>query len=61
MAIMASGWWVKTYQKDKNHLIVMRMATCLVDRFDFELDPSNSFARLFEILLAALNGKSVAA
>jgi hypothetical protein len=22
-------WWIKTYQKDKDHLIVMKMATCL--------------------------------
>ena len=56
-----SIWWVKTYQKDKDHLIVMRMVVYLVDRFDFQRDPSNSAARLFEVLLAALNGQSVAA
>ena len=54
-------WWVKTYQKDKDHLIVMRMVDCLVDRSDFQRDQSKSTALLFEVLLAALNGQSVAA
>ena len=52
-------WWVKTYQKDKDHLIVMRMVTCLVDRFDFKMDPTNSSARLFEVLLGVLTGQLV--
>ncbi len=54
-------WWVKTYQKDKDHLIVMRMVVNLVNQVDFQRDPSNSTARLFAVLLAALNGNSVAA
>ena len=54
-------WWVKTYQKDKDHLIVMRMVVHLVDQYDFQRDPSNSTARLFAVLLAVLNGQSVAA
>jgi len=54
-------WWVKTYQKDKDHLIVMRMVASLFDQFDSKRDPSNSFARLFAVLLAVLNGQSVAA
>lgn len=54
-------WWVKTYQKDKDHLIVMRMVAYLVDQYDFQRDQSNSTARLFAVLLEALNGQSVAA
>jgi len=50
-----------TYQKDKDHLIVMRMVVNLVNQVDFQRDPSNSTARLFAVLLAALNGNSVAA
>jgi hypothetical protein len=54
-------WWVTTYQKDKDHLIVMRMVTCLVDRLDSKMEPTKLSARVFEILLAVLNGKLVAA
>jgi len=54
-------WWVKTYQKDKDHLIVMRMVAYLVDQYDCQRDQSNSTARLFAVLLEALNGQSVAA
>ena len=38
-------WWVKTYQKDKDHLIVMKMANCLVDRNDYPLIPQGPLFR----------------
>jgi hypothetical protein len=53
-------WWVKTYQKDKDHLIVMRMATCLVGRHIHMLKPFESSGSLFDALLISLKGQSVA-
>jgi hypothetical protein len=53
-------WWVKTYQKDKDDLIVMRMATCLVGRHNHMLNPFESPGSLFDALLIALKGQSVA-
>lgn len=32
-------WWVKTYQKDKDHLIVMKMAMLVKSRTDIGIDP----------------------
>jgi len=37
------------------------MVTCLVDRLDSKMEPTKLSARVFEILLAVLNGKLVAA
>jgi len=31
-------WWVKTYQKDKDHLIVMKMAMLVKSRSDLGMD-----------------------
>jgi hypothetical protein len=32
-------WWVKTYQKDKDHLIVLKMAMLVKSRADIGIDP----------------------
>ena len=53
-------WWVKTYQKDKDHLIVMKMATRLGDRMDLITNPLKSAGSLFDALLSALRGETVA-
>ena len=51
-----SIWWVKTYQKDKDHLIVMRMANCLVDRRDYMVGLEKSSLRVFEVLFKSWSG-----
>ena len=51
-----SIWWVKTYQKDKDHVIVMTMANCLVDRREFLVDLENATLRVFEALLKSWSG-----
>ena len=53
-------WWVKTYQKDKDHLIVMKMATRLGDRMDRISNPLKSAGSLFNALLSALRGETAA-
>ena len=52
-------WWVKTYQKDKDHLIVMKMANCLVDRNDYRIDPSESTLQIFESVFKSWSGESI--
>jgi predicted ribosome quality control (RQC) complex YloA/Tae2 family protein len=52
-------WWVKTYQKDKDHLIVMKMANCLVDRNDYRIDPSESALQIFESVFKSWSGESI--
>ena len=54
-----SIWWVKTYQKDKDHLIVMRMANCLVDRRDFLVGLEKTSLRVFEALFKSWSGENV--
>ena len=54
-------WWVKTYQKDKDHLIVMKMANCLVDRNDYRIDPSESALQIFESVFKSWSGESISA
>ena len=54
-----SIWWVKTYQKDKDHLIVMRMADCLVDRRDFLVGLEKTSLRVFEALFKSWSGENV--
>ena len=54
-------WWVKTYQKDKDHLIVMKMANCLVDRNDYRIDPSESALQIFETVFKSWSGESIPA
>ena len=53
-------WWVKTYQKDKDLLIVMKMATRLGDRMDRISNPLRSAGSLFDALLSALRGETAA-
>ena len=53
-------WWVKTYQKDKDHLVVMKMATRLGDRMDRISNPLRSAGSLFDALLSALRGGTAA-
>ena len=53
-------WWVKTYQKDKDHLVVMKMATRLGDRMDLITNPLKSAGSLFDALLSALRGEAIA-
>jgi hypothetical protein len=52
-------WWVKTYQKDKDHLIIMRMADCLVDRQDFLVGLEKTSLRVFEALFKSWIGENV--
>jgi hypothetical protein len=52
-------WWVKAYQRDKDHLIVMKMANCLVDRNDYRIDPSESALQIFESVLKSWSGESI--
>ena len=40
-------WWVKTYQKDKDHLIVMKMAMLVKSRTDIGIDPEEKSASVF--------------
>ena len=54
-------WWVKTYQKDNDHLIVMKMATCLVNRNDYRIDPSESALQIFESVFKSWSGESISA
>ena len=51
-----SIWWVKTYQKDKYQLIVMRTANCLVDRRDFLVNLQETRLRVFEALFKSWSG-----
>ena len=57
--IADSMWWVKTYQKDKDHLIVMKMANCLVDRNDYRIDPSENALQVFESVFKSWSGESI--
>ena len=50
-------WWVKTYQKDKDHLIVMKMAMLVKSRTDMGLDPEEKALRFFECLLSSWAGQ----
>ena len=54
-----SIWWVKTYQKDKDHLIIMTMANCLVERRDFLINLQETWLRLFEALFKSWSGENV--
>ena len=50
-------WWVKTYQKDKDHLIVMKMAMLIKSRSDLGMDPEEKALRFFDCLLNAWSGQ----
>ena len=50
-------WWVKTYQKDKDHLIVMKMAMLIKSRSDLCMDDEEKALRFFECLLSSCSGQ----
>ena len=50
-------WWVKTYQKDKDHLIVMKMAMLVKSRTDIGIDPEEKALRFFDCLLNTWSGQ----
>ena len=52
-------WWVKTYQKDKDHLIVMKMATLVKSRSDRGMDAEEKALRFFECLLGSWSGQEL--
>ncbi len=52
-------WWVKTYQKDKDHLIVMKMAMLVKSRTDIGIDPEEKALRFFDCLLSSWSGQDL--
>jgi hypothetical protein len=50
-------WWIKRYQKDKDHLIVMKMAMLVKSRTDIGIDPEEKALRFFECLLSSWSGQ----
>ena len=52
-------WWVKTYQKDKDHLIVMKMTMLVKSRTDIGIDPEEKALRFFDCLLNAWSGQKL--
>ena len=50
-------WWVKTYQRDKDHLIVMKMAMLVKSRTDIGIDPEEKALRFFDCLLSSWSGQ----
>ena len=50
-------WWVKTYQKDKDHLIVMKMAMLIKSRSDLGMDAEEKALRFLESLLSSWSGQ----
>ena len=52
-------WWVKTYQKDKDHLIVMKMAMLVKSRSDLGMDAEEKALRFFDCLLNTWSGQDL--
>ena len=52
-------WWVKTYQKDKDHLIVMKMAMLIKSRSDLGMDAEEKALRFFDCLLSSWSGQEL--
>ena len=50
-------WWVKTYQKDKDHLLVMKMASLVVSRHAIDVDAEQKSLRVFDGLLKSWSGQ----
>ena len=48
--------WVKTYQKDKDHLIMIKMAVLVKSHTDMCLDPEEKELRVFDYLLSSWSG-----
>ena len=57
--IADTTWWVKTYQKDKDHLIVMKMAMLIKSRSDLGMDAEEKALRFFECLLSSWSGQEL--
>jgi hypothetical protein len=52
-------WWIKTYQKDKDHLIVMKMAMLVKSRSDLGMDAEEKALRFFDCLLSSWSGQEL--
>ncbi len=52
-------WWVKTYQKDKDHLIVIKMAMLIKSRSDLGMDAEEKALRFFDCLLSSWSGQDL--
>jgi hypothetical protein len=50
-------WWVKTYQKDKDHLIVMKMAMLVNSASDLGMDAEGNALQFFKCLLSSWSGQ----
>ena len=50
-------WWVKTYQKDKDHLLVMKMASLVISRHAIDVDAEQKSLRVFDGLLKSWSGQ----
>jgi hypothetical protein len=50
-------WWVKTYQKDKDHLIVTKMAMLVKSRSALGMDAEEKALRFFDCLLSSWSGQ----
>ena len=50
-------WWVKTYRRDKDHLIVMKMAMFVKSRSDLGMDAEEKALRFLECLLNSWSGQ----
>jgi hypothetical protein len=50
-------WWVKAYQKDKDHLLVMKMASLVISRHAIDIDAEQKSLRVFEGLLKSWSGQ----
>jgi len=53
-------WWVKTYQKDKDHLIVMKMASLVISRNVLNIGSEQQSLRVFDTLLQSWSGQALA-
>ena len=50
-------WWVKTYQTDKAHLLVMKMASLVISRHAIDVDAEQKSLRVFDGLLKSWSGQ----
>jgi HAMP domain-containing protein len=51
-------WWVKTYQKDKDHVILMKMAST-INRDHYRIDTEKDALRIFNALFASWSGQKL--
>ena len=52
-------WWIKTYQRDKDHLIVMKMASLVISRHAIDVDAEQKLLRVFDSLLKLWSGRTL--